>query len=511
VEPMIFITYSSRDEKVARTICTALENRGLGCWISSRNVMPGQNFQEQIVKAIRAAKIMVLVFTANANNSNEIKKELALASQNNLVVIPVRIQDVPPNEAFAYEFATRQWIDLFDDWENSMARLVELIAATIHEHPSGTGTVGIRSIAPSTPASAKAPAKRPAWVVPVAVAAAIVVVIGGGTFAYQNIGWSHAPQVVSALQPPPTSPKLAAAPDTGPAAAPAPPPLPAPKTPAEPEKRQSAALVPETIPFLSGRSRSTIRADYMTAPDHKALAISTGPYGMVSGQADDESAKTAALEECRQRAEALAQPPRCELYAVGNTLVYAHGRPPMPPTPWFTRDASIEIPVVIADVPLLPQSSRAILEKFYVPGRKIKALAIASSGSYAYNTRQENTDEAVRRVLEVCGFYSGLPCRVIALDDSFVVPIPASMKAVGFFQPFSASAVSSELRDDLAVRIGNAANGWSAVAAGTGGRVGIMLRAAGEQEAVAGALADCGKQDRACHVIAIGPFAVEPK
>jgi hypothetical protein len=72
---------------------------------------------------------MIIVFTANANNSNEIKKELALASQNNLVVIPVRIEDVIPNEAFAYEFATRQWIDLFVDWESSITRLADLIAA----------------------------------------------------------------------------------------------------------------------------------------------------------------------------------------------------------------------------------------------------------------------------------------------------------------------------------------------------------------------------------------------
>ena len=137
MDPKIFITYSSKDQKVARTICTALENRGLACWISSRNVKPGQNYQEQIVRAIRGARIMVLVFTANANNSNEIKKELALASQNNLVVIPVRIEDVAPNEAFAYEFATRQWIDLFEDWEKSMAELVELIAAILNEPPAG--------------------------------------------------------------------------------------------------------------------------------------------------------------------------------------------------------------------------------------------------------------------------------------------------------------------------------------------------------------------------------------
>ena len=109
----------------------ALENRGLDCWISSRNVKPGQNYQEQIVKAIRASKIMVLVFSANANNSDEIKKELALASQNKLVVIPVRIEDVVPSEAFAFEFAIRQWIDLFDDWENSIAYLVELVASNV--------------------------------------------------------------------------------------------------------------------------------------------------------------------------------------------------------------------------------------------------------------------------------------------------------------------------------------------------------------------------------------------
>ncbi len=183
----------------------------------------------------------------------------------------------------------------------------------------------------------------------------------------------------------------------------------------------------------------------------------------------------------------------------------------MPPTPWFTRDPSIEVPVVIGDIPLLPESSKAALEKYYPRGRKPKTLAISSSGSYAYNTNQENVDEAVRRALEVCGYHGGLPCRIIAVDDSFVVPIPTTMKVVGLFQPASANPVAPELRDDLAYRIGNAPGGWNAVAAGAAGRVGLMLRAASEQEAIDGSLADCAKQDRSCHVIAIGPFAVEPK
>jgi hypothetical protein len=167
VDPKIFITYSSKDQKVARTICTALENRGLACWISSRNVKPGQNYQEQIVRAIRGARVMVLVFTTNANNSNEIKKELALASQNNLVVIPVRIEDVAPNEAFAYEFATRQWIDLFEDWEKSMAELVDLIAAILNDAPASDRTSAAPgptgdAAAPAFVMAAAAPAAKPA-------------------------------------------------------------------------------------------------------------------------------------------------------------------------------------------------------------------------------------------------------------------------------------------------------------------------------------------------------------
>jgi hypothetical protein len=153
VDPRVFITYSSKDQKVARTICTALENRGLKCWISARDVKPGQNYQEQIVRAIRTTKIMVLVFTANANNSNEIKKELALASQNNHLVIPVRIEDVAPNEAFAYEFATRQWIDVFENWEKSISDLADLISATKNDLPADQRP----QAAPGTPAEPAAP------------------------------------------------------------------------------------------------------------------------------------------------------------------------------------------------------------------------------------------------------------------------------------------------------------------------------------------------------------------
>lgn len=124
----IFISHSSRDRKIVETLCRALESRGLQCWISSRDVAGGDDYQSAIVGAIRNAKIMLIVFTENANNSDEIKRELVLASQNKLVVIPVRIEDVLPNDALAYQFAIRQWIDFLGDWENAIDTLCARVA-----------------------------------------------------------------------------------------------------------------------------------------------------------------------------------------------------------------------------------------------------------------------------------------------------------------------------------------------------------------------------------------------
>jgi hypothetical protein len=131
----IFISYASKDRAAAHTICDALEHRGFVCWMADRDIGPGENFQVSIVHAIRSAKAMILVFSANAANSDEIKKEVVLAGQSRLVVIPVRVEDVTPDEAFAYEMATRQWIDLFSDWEQSVQRLVRQLETVIHVKP----------------------------------------------------------------------------------------------------------------------------------------------------------------------------------------------------------------------------------------------------------------------------------------------------------------------------------------------------------------------------------------
>jgi hypothetical protein len=211
--PLIFISHSSQDRRVAARICDALERLGLGCWLASRDIDPGENFQEAIVQAIRSVRVMVLVFTGNANNSSEIKKEIALASQHGLAVIPLRVEDVVPSDAFLYELSTRQWVDAFDDWDRAMTRLAEQVSDI-----AGQG----RPVLPAPSRRPKLPRAR-TWL---AVGAAVVLVVAGGV-AYRRANIPSpvpAPPVVAAAPavPPVTqaAPAATAAPNASPAATP---------------------------------------------------------------------------------------------------------------------------------------------------------------------------------------------------------------------------------------------------------------------------------------------------
>ena len=117
----VFISFSSKDKKFAEKIYDRLESQSVSSWISTRDIPPGADYQACIVNAISDAELVLLVFSSNANASNEIAKELSLSSKK--MVVPVRIEDVLPKDSFAYQLSNRQFIDLFDDFESNMDAL----------------------------------------------------------------------------------------------------------------------------------------------------------------------------------------------------------------------------------------------------------------------------------------------------------------------------------------------------------------------------------------------------
>ena len=199
----VFISHSSKDSKTATAICTALEARGHECWMSSRDIKPGENFQGTIVRAIREAGVMVLVFSANANNSDEIKKEMALASQSKKMVIPVRAEDVLPSEDFTYELATRQWIDMFVDWEKAIEALSNQVGAATPKTDTGVRP----EVVVASPVARKSH-------VPV-VAIVVALLLAGAAAAY--VASRHAAPAPAAVSAPSAAPVASAPPAAQPA------------------------------------------------------------------------------------------------------------------------------------------------------------------------------------------------------------------------------------------------------------------------------------------------------
>ncbi len=147
----VFVSYATADRKKALSVCQELERKGARCWIACRDVAPGENYQEAIVRSLRSANVILLVFSAAANGSNEIKKELSLASRFEIPVIALRIEEVEPSDAFAYELSTRQWIDAFDGWE----RAIDLLARRVSElAPGGLSAADLPTVSSSSSARA---------------------------------------------------------------------------------------------------------------------------------------------------------------------------------------------------------------------------------------------------------------------------------------------------------------------------------------------------------------------
>ena len=101
------------------------------CWISSRDVLPGHNFQEAIVAALEGASGIVFLFSEHSAKSTEIRKELAIGGSFKIPVFPLRLSQVVPSGALRYELATRQWIDIFPSRDRALAKLALTIKSTL--------------------------------------------------------------------------------------------------------------------------------------------------------------------------------------------------------------------------------------------------------------------------------------------------------------------------------------------------------------------------------------------
>ncbi len=129
----VFISYSTKDKTVADASCAALERAGIRCWIAPRDIIPGMEWDEAIVRAIDNCRVVLLIFSASANDSRQIRREVKRAFNRGAPVVPLRIEAIVPTETMAYYMDSVHWLDaLTPPLEEHLARLVEIVKAFLN-------------------------------------------------------------------------------------------------------------------------------------------------------------------------------------------------------------------------------------------------------------------------------------------------------------------------------------------------------------------------------------------
>ena len=142
----VFISYSSKDQKVAEGICGYLEKNGIRCFIAYRDILKGVVWAKTIAEAIDDSYMMVPILSDSFNYSDQVDREIELAAENMIPILTYRITNSDFVGAKKYYLKNRNWIDAFPNPEKEFGTLLESVKKLI---PSPQQDNNSRNIVPN--------------------------------------------------------------------------------------------------------------------------------------------------------------------------------------------------------------------------------------------------------------------------------------------------------------------------------------------------------------------------
>jgi hypothetical protein len=126
----VFLCHSSEDKAVVRMLFGRLRADGFAPWLDEENILPGQDWDSEIRRAVRASHVVVVCLSASSvTKEGYVQREIGLAlgvadekPAGTIFVIPARLAPCQVPE----RFAKWHWVNLFD------ARGYEQLAAALH-------------------------------------------------------------------------------------------------------------------------------------------------------------------------------------------------------------------------------------------------------------------------------------------------------------------------------------------------------------------------------------------
>lgn len=90
----VFISYASADRPIADELRTFLLKKQISCWMAPYSVGIGESYSDSIRNGIEKSKIFMPILSNQLSNSIHAINEISMAYDNELKVIPLRIEHV---------------------------------------------------------------------------------------------------------------------------------------------------------------------------------------------------------------------------------------------------------------------------------------------------------------------------------------------------------------------------------------------------------------------------------
>lgn len=104
------ISHASQDAAEARRLCELLEAHRVPCWIAPRDLAPGEQWTDGIVRGIEQSDALVLVVSDSVNRSVHVLNEITQAVHLGKPIFPVLIGQVRLSRSLDYYLRPRHWL-----------------------------------------------------------------------------------------------------------------------------------------------------------------------------------------------------------------------------------------------------------------------------------------------------------------------------------------------------------------------------------------------------------------
>jgi len=113
----VFVSYARTDRERVMELVERMRSAGIGVWVDEGGIHGASLWGQEIVDAIDASKVMILMISDSSITSDNVVKELSIASEDKKPILPVYLHRSEIPKSMRYQLAGIQHIEFFEGQE----------------------------------------------------------------------------------------------------------------------------------------------------------------------------------------------------------------------------------------------------------------------------------------------------------------------------------------------------------------------------------------------------------